>query len=482
MIILADRVSLKEQAVNTSIFQFLIGIGYSTGPVIGGYLTNVNWRYIFVLCAGLGAISMVAVFFLRNDLKPGETSLFKPGTHQPSLRALLSGCATVDCGGAFLFIVGVGLIILGTAWGGSSYPWKSVGVIVPLVVGALTCVAFIFYERALQPGKPLARIFPRTTAMIPFDLIAAKDITLVCIIAAATGAAMFAAFYFIGIYFTLVEGYDSGKSGLQLLFYVPGIGVGSYTAMIMCNAWPRQTFWPLIMGTVIETAGMGALTYATKSANRTLVNVMMAIAGFGSGIRLMPEALHLAGMFRNRVAPVLSMLRFAMPFGGTLAITVMGAVFQNKMSQFFALAASQNLGVDSSTLDLHNTASLDALTQASPEVQARVRAAGADAVMWAFISILPFLGLSLVANLFLGNVWISKHKKTVDDDVEMTKETVTSDSETEAVKNHQRTIEERDGLPDVLNGVYLWAVLTRRVKAQRHPGPAEDEPFHRRPV
>lgn len=36
--------------------------------------------------------------------------------------------------------------------------------------------------------------------------------------------ALYSVFYFIGIYFTLVEGYPSGKAGIQLLFYIPGIG------------------------------------------------------------------------------------------------------------------------------------------------------------------------------------------------------------------------------------------------------------------
>lgn len=34
LIILADKVSLKEQAFNTSIFHFLIGIAYATGPLV----------------------------------------------------------------------------------------------------------------------------------------------------------------------------------------------------------------------------------------------------------------------------------------------------------------------------------------------------------------------------------------------------------------------------------------------------------------
>lgn len=34
LIILADKVSLKEQAFNTSIFHFLVGVAYATGPLV----------------------------------------------------------------------------------------------------------------------------------------------------------------------------------------------------------------------------------------------------------------------------------------------------------------------------------------------------------------------------------------------------------------------------------------------------------------
>ncbi|ETN38365.1 uncharacterized protein HMPREF1541_06400 [Cyphellophora europaea CBS 101466] len=471
MIILADQVSLREQAINTSIFQLLNGIGYSVGPVIGGYLTNASWRYTFVLCAGMSAVSSFTIVFLRHDLKAGQVSLFDAGSWLPRLDALISGCASLDLGGAFLFIAGVALIILGTSWGGSSYPWSSAGVIAPLVIGAVLFIGFIIYEKLLEPGKPLARLFPRTKAMVPFDILLEKDVALVCVIAAATGAAMYSAFYFIGIYFTLVEGYESGESGLQLLYYVPGLGVGVYAAMFMCNVNPRQTFWPLLLGSVVETAGLSALTYATKNADHTLVNAMMAIAGFGTGIRLMPESLHLAGMFRNRLAPAYSMLRFAMPFGGTLALTVMGAVFQNKMAAYFGNpAVSQQLGVGGESVNVHNTASLDAVNRAPPEVQEAIRSTGADAVMWAFISIMPFIGLALLANLFLGNVWISKSEKARD--VEGYARPESSDTAADLIRQ-QRTVVQRDGLPDILSGVYLRALFTGTVKSKMHSGPSE---------
>jgi predicted MFS family arabinose efflux permease len=482
MIILADKVSLKEQARNTSLFQLLNGIGYSVGPVIGGYLTNAGWRYVFVLCAAMSGVSCVSIFFLRNDLKAGEVSLTYPNSWSLDFTALVSGLAALDLGGAAFFIAGVALVILGTSWGGSTYPWTHAGVIAPLVIGAVLFVAFLIWEKLLEPGRLLARHMPRVRAMIPFSILKEKDVALVCVLAAATGAAMYSAFYFIGIYFTLVEGYESGKSGLQLLYYVPGLGAGVYTAIFLCNVAPRQTFWPLFIGTIVETAGFAALTYAVKSMNHTLVNAMMVIAGFGTGIRLMPESLHLAGMFRNRLAPAYSMLRFAMPFGGTLALTVMGAVFQNKMASVFARQAINGASA------IYNSDSLDAVNDAPPELRTEIRHTGADAVMWAFISIIPVLGLSLLANLFLGNVLISKHENpTSSQDVgaAVTARPLSSaDSEAKLVeqeqdlqqRNVQRSVVQRHGLPDILTGFYLLALFNGSIKTKKRPGPAEDTP------
>ncbi|EXJ58460.1 hypothetical protein A1O7_05885 [Cladophialophora yegresii CBS 114405] len=415
MIILADLVSLREQAVNTSIFQLLNGIGYSVGPVIGGYLTNSNWRYCFVLCAGVSVVSIVGIFLLRNDLKPGRVSMSRPLAGQSHLQALASGLSTLDYGGICLFILGVGLLILGTAWGGSTYPWSSGAVLSSLILGGILFILFLVYEMLLSnEAKFLVSFPPRGTApMIPSSILHSKDVSLVCAIAFSTGAAIYSVFYFIGIYFTLVEAFDASAAGTQLLYYVPGIGAGVYLAIFICNVHPRQTFLPLLLGTVVETAGIAALAYAVQARNETLVNVMMALAGAGTGMRFMPSNLHLAGMFRDRLAPVFSVLRFAMPFGGTLALTIMGSVFQNQMSEYFGADAVgvTNGTSGATTFNLHTQASLDLINELPSEIQEAIRAQGATATMWAFISILPISALSLLASLFLGNVWISGTKK-----------------------------------------------------------------------
>ncbi|KAL4801840.1 MFS general substrate transporter [Aspergillus unguis] len=402
MIILADNVSLAENAKNNSIFGFVGGVAYSVGPVVGGYLTDANWRYCFVVSIPIAVLSHIVVFLvLRKELKPGRYS--------DGSMSFLSALGTLDIIGTILFIFGVGLIILGTAWGGSTYPWDSAQVLAPLIVGGICFVLFFIYEYILEKGI-LRRIFPTQKPMLPYSMFKKLDTLLLAILQFATGAAMYSVFYYVGIYFTVVEGYAASKAGVQLLYYIPGLGAGVYLAVLLCNTKPAQTFHPLTFGTLAETIGIGIVTYAIHEKNTTLLSGMMVLAGAGTGIRLMPSSLHAAGVWPDRIAAALSLLRFAQPFGGTLAITIMGSVFNNKFAEGVEDLSMGSSGVSAQDLAHGGTTSLQFIDSLPSSVQEDVRMAGKDAIMWAYIAILPILGLSVVTGMFLGNVWIKKRK------------------------------------------------------------------------
>jgi hypothetical protein len=168
-------------------------------------------------------VSHIIIFIvLRKELKPGTY------THTPStsrFRSFLSALATLDIVGTILFIFGVGLIILGTAWGGSTYPWVSAQVLAPLVVGGVCFFSFFGYEYLLESGK-LSRIsfLARQKPMLPYSMFKRRDTLWLAILQFAAGAAMYSVFYYVGIYFTVVEGYPASKAGVQLLYYIPGLG------------------------------------------------------------------------------------------------------------------------------------------------------------------------------------------------------------------------------------------------------------------
>lgn len=135
----------------------------------------------------------------------------------------------------------------------------------------------------------------------------------------------------------------------------------------------------------------------------------MVLTGAGTGSRFMPASLHVAGVWPERLAPAMSLMRFAMPFGGTLGLTIMNAVFNSKFT-----SATSSLALPSGSGNIGNiiaqdSESLDAITKLPSALQVAVREAGRKGVEWAFISILPILGLSVFACFVLGNVWI-KHK------------------------------------------------------------------------
>jgi hypothetical protein len=339
---------------------------------------------------------------MRKDLVKGRVAL-KAGDVRKT--GYITGLGIIDWIGLTTFILGVGLLIIAIQWGGTSYAWKSSAVIVPFVAGGVLCIYFFLHEYLLGAGRLMARIFPRQIPMIPSTLFRKKDTSLLMIINFSAGVSLVSAFYFVSYYWQLAEGYSSSKAGIQLLYYTPGLGVGVYSAMVLCNIWPCQTFYPLFWGSIIESVGLGLLTWAVSARETTLVNVFLAVAGAGTGIRFMPIVLHAAGIWPSRNTAIQSVLSFTLPLGETIGISMMGAVFGNKF-EHYVRAIDPGIGtqVKSST----GPSNIDALQGLSPAIQEAVRNAAAKSVMWAFVSIMPFMALSIVAAVFLGNVWIGK--------------------------------------------------------------------------
>lgn len=374
---------------------------YAIGPVIGGYLSNSSWRYCFVVPIPVAVVSHLLIFFLmRKDLVKGRVNLQAGDSRRTGY---ITGLSLIDWIGMVTFILGVGLIILAVQWGGTGYKWSSPATIVPFIFGGLLFIAFFLNEYLLGAGRFMARIFPRQVPMIPSTLFRKKDTSLLMIINFSAGVSLVSAFYFISYYWQLAEGYSSSKAGVQLLYYTPGLGVGVYSAMYMCNVWPGQTFYPLFLGSIVEAVGLSLLTWAVSARERTLVNVFLAVAGGGTGLRFMPVVLHAAGIWPTRIPAIQSVLSFTLPLGETIGISMMGSVFGNKFSQYLRSISIGNGDSFTSTTGPSNLASLSNLPPAARE---SVQNAAAKAVMWAFISILPFVGISIVAAFFLGNVQI----------------------------------------------------------------------------
>ncbi|EFQ33363.1 major facilitator superfamily transporter [Colletotrichum graminicola M1.001] len=390
-VILADKVTLRENAMNWSIFSFLGGVlGWGLGPVVGGYITSgSSWRWCFGINLPIAFVSMLAIYFvLRSELLgPQPIPQLDETTDTGRRTTFVKRLQTIDVGGQVLFLFGLGLLILGLTWGGATYSWTSPAVLATLILGVLISVSFVAWEYHMAPGMALARRFPWQQAMIPWELVRNRDIGLLFYTSFATGMAMYSVLYFCNIYFTIVKLKPADQAGVQLLYFAPGLGVGVYMSTFMCNAWPRKTFPPIFIGSVLEMIGVGLLAWAINTEHDPTVYGMMALTGVGTGLRMMPVQLHGIGYFPRKIAAVISLMAVAYPFGGTLGLTIMTTVFNNTSGNGDGFGTLKGL---------------------PNAVQQRFIHEAKMGVVWAFVAITPFMILCTVLASLLGNVYIGK--------------------------------------------------------------------------
>jgi hypothetical protein len=133
-------------------------------------------------------IAVVVTFIVLRSMLigPKDAQVVVEGqtTYERRKGSFFSNIAEIDIGGQLLFLVGAVLFILAT------FPWDSAAVLIPLVIGATLFLAFPVYEFFMSPGKRLANFFPRQTAMVPFRLLATRNISILCYINFATGMGM----------------------------------------------------------------------------------------------------------------------------------------------------------------------------------------------------------------------------------------------------------------------------------------------------
>jgi MFS family permease len=189
-VILADKVSLKENAKNNSIFSLIGGLGYGFGPVIGGYLTSINWRLCFIINIPIAVLGMLGAFFILRPELLGPRDIPGVGNGPQNSRTFKMRLSTIDFGGQALFLFGMGMIVIALTWGGSYFSWSNVKVLAPLIIGTLLFIGFLTWEYLMLPGKTLSLKFPRQKAMVPFRLVWSRNSGLLFYINFVTGMGM----------------------------------------------------------------------------------------------------------------------------------------------------------------------------------------------------------------------------------------------------------------------------------------------------
>ncbi|GAB3659887.1 MDR family MFS transporter [Glycomyces tarimensis] len=300
--IVSDVLPPRERGKYQGLFGGVFAISSVAGPVLGGWLAEVDWRWIFYINLPTGLAALLAVdIVLRRHRVPTRSR-------------------RIDYLGAACLVPAVVLLLLATTWGGQTYPWSS-GVVIGLFsASAVLAALFLYVEtRAEEPILPL-RMFRHGT----FSLATA--------IAFVFGVAMFSGIVYIPLFLQMVRGYTPTNSGLLMLPMMGGLLLTSVSSGFVISQIGRYK-WFLVAGSVVTTAGLTLFTQLHLDTPLWTSALYMLVLGAGMGMFMQPLVLAMQNIVSvDDLGAGTSTNNFARSLGGAIGTAALGAVMNHRLT------------------------------------------------------------------------------------------------------------------------------------------------------
>ncbi|GAA5873312.1 hypothetical protein JCM3774_005938 [Rhodotorula dairenensis] len=370
-IIISDITPLESRAKYTGVVGATWGVAACIGPLLGGVFTEkASWRWCFFVNLPCGAIALaLLVFFLK--LNP---------PNPPKLSFLL---ANFDFAGLGLLVSGLVVLLVGFTSGEAS--WSSAQTISCLVVGVVVLGVAICVELRTK-RSPI--IPPRL-----FRIRTSAGLLLGCFLHSFSFISLS---YYEPLYFQAL-GSTPLMSGVLMMPYSVGTAVVGVLAGFLAARIKRTK--ELIIGSyLITVVGYALLATLDETSSRAKQILYLLVAAIGIGPLFQLPMLHLqASMPQKDMATSTATLALLRSIGGTVGISVVGAVYANRLNK--GLRGVE--GYDRSTTAAA-VGNVQGLTKIEPlEVRQQVLHAYARALSFPWIICAPLLGVAFLASLII---------------------------------------------------------------------------------
>ncbi|MGB3484684.1 MAG: MFS transporter [Mycobacterium sp.] len=278
----------------TAVFGAMASIGAVLGLVLGGVLTEVSWRLVFVLNVPIGLLVIYLAYTMLQETQKERMRLDVAG----------AGLATLT------FIAAVFGLSMGPEQG-----WLSALTIGSALVALVTFLAFIVVQRrAENPIVPFSLFVDRSrlaTYMSMF-LVSGLGFTLTVLIA---------------LYLQNVMGYSPLQAGLAFIPIAIAMAVGTViSSRLVARMSPRAI---VITGAVLVLGGTlcGGLNLSRDIPYFPNLVLPIVVGAIGIGMITVPLGLSLvASVGPDRIGPASAILVMLQSLGGPLVLVVIQAV------------------------------------------------------------------------------------------------------------------------------------------------------------
>src|ERR1035437_1629640 len=374
MTIVGDIVSPRQRGKYLGYFGGVFALSSVAGPLLGGFFTDsLSWRWVFYINLTLGIAALMAIAArLHLPIKRGDHN--------------------IDYIGAGLLTTAVVPLILGTVWGGVTYPWNSPTIIGLFAGSIVAAIIFTLWERRT----------PEAEAILPTHLFKNDIFTVSVILSLLVGVSLFAAILFIPEYQQIVRGYSAIKSGLLLLPLVGGMLTMLITSGRLITRFGHYRIFPII-GTLITAFGMWLFSHLTLHTTQLQLSLWMIVLGIGIGsfMQVMTLAVQNA-VPRSELGVATATATFFRSMGSSLGGAIFGAILTNRLAFHLKHLLPNVAGQSSSITNSVQTGATSAvINKLPPNISHDIYTAFVLSFHDMFLIAIPVILLAFVAALFL---------------------------------------------------------------------------------
>ncbi|MFA3878143.1 MDR family MFS transporter [Streptomyces sp. MMCC 100] len=371
-VVMASVIPPRQLGKYAGIFGAVFAVGTVAGPLVGGVLVDTSWlgwRWCFFIGV---PFALLAIALLQRTLR------------LPTVKREVR----IDWLGAFLIVAGVCSLLIWVSLAGNEFDWASWQTGALTGGGVLLLVAAVFVEsRTAEP-------------VIPLGIFRNRTVTLTTVASLLVGVAMFGGTVFLSQYFQISLGKSPTVAGLMSLPMILGLLVSSTVAgqvISRTGKWKRY----LVAGAVIMAVGLALLATIDARTNFGLLSLYMAILGVGVGMLM--QNLVLAAQNDVPAADLgaaTSVLSFFRSMGGTIGVSVLGAILANRVASETAKGLS-DAGITVPGGGSSGEGSVPDMSTLPAPMRTIVEHAYAVATADLFLIATPFAVLALVAVVFI---------------------------------------------------------------------------------
>ncbi|KAJ7598423.1 iron permease [Mycena floridula] len=378
-IITSDLVPLAERGLYQGIIGLTWAFSSAIGPPIGGVIAEKAWRWLFFMNIPVCVLAFGLVARFLNVRHPAGS--------------LKEKIIRVDWIGNAIVIAGTTLTNIGLAWGGITYPWSSVNVLVPLVLGIILLVVFLLYEFKIprEPTMPYD-IFNRTTVSA-FFATALHGITSISFI------------YYLPIYFQACFGNSPIRSSVNMLPTALVIAPFAIVCGVMVQVLNR--YLPAnLLGWTTTVLGFGLFILLKVNSSVASWVGFQVIISIGIGVLWSSTIFPiLAPLPVERTAAALGFFAFSRSFAQSFGITISSTILQNELTK--------NLPSDFVSRFPDGAqiayAAIPLIKDLPEPMRSQVRVAFATSMAMIWKVMIGFAGAGLISAVFLEEIPMMSH-------------------------------------------------------------------------